>query len=307
MSDPAVSVIIPAYNCADLVGQAIDSVRQQTYADFEVLVVDDGSTDATWEVIQKQEAEWDKLRAFRIDHGGLAAARNAALGHMRGQWIALLDSDDLWLPTKLERCMAYLAEHPDLSIVYTPMDPILPDGTPIEGHSKPCHAGRLTERLFHSIFVHDPATVFHRRVIDTVGPFDESLPVCIGHEFWLRVSMQFEFGLIDEPLALRRWSEQTLTRSNRSRGRCVKAGVLERFFFERGGRELLTDVPRALRRLASVSYKAGKILLAEHRPREARSYLAKAIRRSPGLIKAYPYYLAALIASPFCGRPAKQA
>lgn len=294
MSDPTVSVIIPAYNCADLLAQAVESVRAQTYRDFEVFVVDDGSTDETWARARQLAEAWPKMRAIRIEHAGLAAARNRAVAEMRGQWIALLDSDDLWRPEKLQRCMDFLADHPHLSIVYTPMAPVDMEGKPMEGHSKPCLAGRLTEELFQSIFVHDPAAVLHKRVIETCGGFDESLPVCVGHEFWLRVSVEFEFGLIDEPLALRRWSETSLTRSNRSRGRRIKAGMLERFYLKHADAGLLSPRP-ARSRLSRVHYKAGKILLAEGRPAEARTYLAKALHYNHANLKAYPFYLAALM------------
>lgn len=291
MSHPTVSVIVPAYNCPDLLAEALQSVRAQTYADYEVIVVDDGSDDETWRVARELAEGWPKLRAVRIEHRGLAAARNRGIAEMTGEWIALLDADDLWRGDKLQRCMDYLAAHPELSIVYTPMAPVGADGEPIRGHCKPCHAGKLTERLFHSIFVHDPAAVFHKRVIERCGGFDESLPVCVGHEFWLRVSTEFEFGLIDEPLALRRWSEGSLTRSNRSRGRRVKADMLERFYFERGGRDLVAPGP-AMRRLSRVHYSAGKILLKERNCTDARHHLAKAIRYSRANLKAYPLYLA---------------
>ena len=294
MSDPTVSVIIAAYNCPDLLAEAVESVRRQTYRDFEVIVVDDGSTDRTWSVVEAMERDWPKLRGIRAEHKGLAAARNRGIREMRGQWIALLDADDLWLGEKLRRCMDYLAAHADVSIVYTPMTPIRLDGVPMKGHSKPCRAGRLTRELFKSIFIHDPAAVFHKRVIETCGPFDESLPVCVGHEFWLRVSTQFEIGLIDEPLAMRRWHEKSLTRSDRARARCVKAAMLERFYFQRGGRELL-DRREALGRLSKVSYRAGKILLRRE-PHRARQYLARAIRYDRTNLKAYPLYLAARLA-----------
>jgi glycosyltransferase involved in cell wall biosynthesis len=292
MGQPTVSVIIPAYNCGDLIAEAVESVRRQTYQDLECIVVDDGSTDDTWQVLEALASRWERLRTFRIAHAGLAAARNRGIAEMRGQWLALLDADDLWLPRKLQRCMDYLRAHPDLSIVYTPMTPIRRDGTPMTGHSKPCHAGWLTQKLFLSIFIHDPAVVMHKRVVDTCGGFDETLPVGVGHEFWLRVSTRFEFGLIEEPLALRRWSEETLTRSNRSRARCTKAAMLERFYWQRGGRDAIPR-PAAMRRLARVHYAAGKILIVEGRPRAAAGHLAKALRFRPAFLKAYPFYAAA--------------
>lgn len=283
---PKVSVIIPAYNCGPLVTKALESVRRQTYQDFEVIVVDDGSSDDTWRVLQDAAAGWDKVRAIHAEHKGLAAARNRAIAEMKGQYIALLDADDLWQPDKLHRCMEFLDSHPDLSIVYTPMAPFKTEGRIMPGHSKPCHRGQITEKLFLGIFVHDPASVFHRRVIDECGGFDESLPVCVGHEFWLRVSTRFEFGLIDEPLALRRWSEGSLTRSNRSRGRRIKAGMLERFYFEKGGDKFISR-EKAFPRLGRVFYSTGKILMKERDFGQAREYLKKARQYDPGNIKLH--------------------
>jgi len=288
--NPKVSVIIPAYNCGLLVEEALESVRRQTWQNFEVIVVDDGSTDDTWRVLQDAAAKWDKVRAIRAEHKGLAAARNRAIAEMRGQYIALLDADDLWTPDKLQRCMDFLEAHPELSIVYTPMAPFKGKGEKMEGHSKPCHAGQITQKLFLTIFVHDPAAVFHRRVIDTCGGFDESLPVCVGHEFWLRVSTQFEFGLIDEPLALRRWSEGSLTRSNRSRGRRIKAGMLEKFYFEKGGQRFIPP-EKALPRLSRVFYSTGKILMKERSFDQACQFLQKAIQFDPSNLKARSFGL----------------
>ncbi len=298
MTDPTVSVIIPAYNCGQMLRQAVESVRRQTYQDLEVIIVDDGSTDGTAEVVRELAADWSKVRPILSEHKGLAAARNRAIAAARGEWIAPLDADDLWLPEKLARCMDHLAAYEGISIVYTPMQPIRLNGEPIEGHSKPCLAGRLTRKLFKSIFVHDPAAVFHKRVIEKCGGFDESLPVCVGHEFWLRVSTEFEFGLIDEPLAQRRWHEKSLTRSNRAAGRCIKAAMLERFYFERGGNEFL---PRkeAFNRLSRVHYSAGKILLKQGDYRRGRQFLAKAIRYNPANLKAYPLFIACLIGGLF--------
>lgn len=295
VNPPLVSVILPAYNAEAFVAQAVASVRAQTYTDYELLAVNDGSTDRTGEILEELARHFPAMRVIHQANAGLAAARNAAVSQMRGEYIALLDADDLWLPEKLARCMAFLREHPDLSIVYTPMAPF--DGATgrrMEGHSKSCRAGRLTAELFQSIFVHDPAAVFHKRVIETCGGFDESLPVCVGHEFWLRVSTKFAFGLIDEPLALRRWSETSLTRSNRLRGRRIKARMLEDFYFHKGGQDFL---PRAaaMRRLARVNYSAGKLLLRQFRCREATEHFAKALHFQPGFWKAYPFALLSVL------------
>ena len=127
---------------------------------------------------------------------------------------------------------------------------------------------------------------------DPGGGFDEGLGVCIGHEYWLRVSTRYAFGLIDEPLALRRWSETSLTRGNRSRARKTKAFVLRRFYHDRGGAEMLATKP-AHRRLAKVCLQAGRILLKQGQFVEARQHLAAAIGYRRGYLKAWPLYLAA--------------
>ena len=295
MNNPKVSVILPAYNAENFIKETLDSIRQQTYEDFEVIAVDDGSTDRTGEILDEFAANWPKMRVIHQENQGLARARNNAIAQMRGEYIALQDSDDLWLPEKVQRCMDYLQANPSLSIVYTPMAPF--DGLTgkrMEGHSKPCHAGQLAEKLFMSIFVHDPAAVFHKRVIETCGGFCEDIPVSIGHEFWLRVSPHFEFGLIDEPLALRRWTETSLTRSNRLRGRRIKTAVLEKFYFQMGGDKL---VPRkkALSRLAKVNYHTGKLLLQQFQCRQALPYLIKALHYRPTYLKIYPLAIAAAI------------
>ena len=297
MNTPTVSVILPAYNAEAFVAEAVDSVRAQTYTDYELIAVDDGSTDRTGAILDELAADFPVLRVIHQANTGLAAARNAALAQMCGQYIALLDADDLWLPEKLMRCMKFFDIHPELSIVYTPMDPFDGEtGQRMEGHSKPCHEGWLAEKLFLSIFVHDPAVVFHKRVIETCGSFDEALPVSVGNEFWLRVSTKFAFGLIEEPLALRRWSEASLTRSDRLQGRKIKARMLEEFYFEKGGGQYVRHAP-AMRRLARVNYSAGKLLLQQFRCREAWGYFWKALRFCPGYIKAYPFALSAALGS----------
>ncbi len=305
MNSPTVSIILPAYNAAAFISDAVQSVRAQTYSDYELIAVDDGSTDRTGNILDALADDWaaafadgPAMRVIHQANRGLGAARNVAIGQMRGEYIALLDADDLWRPEKLQRCMAFFEENPDVSIVYSPMDPITTDGVPMTGHSKPCHAGQLTEKLFMSIFVHDPAAVFHKRVIEQCGTFDESLPVSVGNEFWLRVSVKFEFGLIDEPLALRRWSAQSLTRRSRLRGRQIKADMLEKFYFQLGGDKFVPEV-LARRRLGKVNYSAGKILLSHFQCRQALKRFAKAICYRPGHLKTYPFLLAALVGAIF--------
>jgi glycosyltransferase involved in cell wall biosynthesis len=294
MGEPTVSVVIAAYNCAAFLRDAVESVRRQTYQDYEVVVVDDGSTDDTWAVIEELQRAWPALRGIRAPHGGTPVNKNRGIAAARGQWIALLDADDMWKPDKLQRCMAFLAAHPDLSIVYTPMDAVRMDGTPMVGHSKQCHGGQIMAKLFHSIFVHDPAVVFHRRVVEACGGLDESIPVGSGHEFWLRVATKFEYGLIDEPLAVRRWHEQSLTRSNRTTGSGLRAAMLERFYLQHAHEGLLPRRP-AQRRLSRVFFKAGRAQMRAGEFARARESFAKAIQYRRANLQAHVYALACRI------------
>lgn len=289
---PTVSVVIPAYNCAAFLRDAIESVKRQTYQDLEVIVVDDGSTDSTLEVAKGLAAGWPQMWVLHIEHGGVARARNRAIEDARGQYIALLDGDDLWREEKLAKCMAYLQAHPKLSIVYHPMPPMDFSGRPIKSRAGHCHKGKVTEKLFHRIFINDPSAVFHRRVIDAVGGFDQSLPVCVGHEFWLRASTRFEIGLVNEPLALRRLHEMSLSRRDRLRAHRVKSEMLERFYFEQGGRDLLQP-RRAMRRLAKVRCHAALQFMGHREYRVAAAYLARAIRFCPSYLKSYPAFMMA--------------
>lgn len=285
---PLVSVIIPTFNRRDLVLRAIESARTQTYPNLEIVVQDDGSTDGTAEAIAALKLPiayvWQPNR-------GLAAARNAAIRRSRGELIALLDSDDVWTTDKVAKCVAYLNQHPDVDVVYTPMATVDADGRMMTGHDKPCQAGWILNELFENICVHDPAAVFHRRVWERVGGFDESLPVCVGHNFWLRVAVAHKFGVIDEPLAVRTWLKDSLTRAKKARVFRIKAEMLHRFYEEQGGRERL-DSDRAGRAIAKACLTAGRLTAREGDWAYASRCFFGALHYRPTLRARVMYWLA---------------
>jgi glycosyltransferase involved in cell wall biosynthesis len=284
MDRPLVSVIIPTYNRASLLREALDSVSRQTFRDFEVIVIDDGSTEP---IADELAGHAVKPVIIRQPHQGPAAARNRGIAEATGDLIAFLDSDDLWLPEKLERFVSALQADRGTRIFYGPMKPISENGKEVPGRTKPCHTGRITEALFGSSFVHVPTVVCHKSVLLSAGGFDPSLPVCEDYDLWLRVSLDEPFGLIEEPLALRRLHPGRLSKSCMSRNLAVKAQVLRRFYWSERARRIMND-EAALARLARVfhvsawaSLRSGDFGQAVEMCRESRRCHAPALRNWP--------------------------
>ena len=198
---PAVSVVIPAYNRASLVGQAIDSALAQTFTDREIVVVDDGSTDGTAAAV---ETYGDRVRLVRKPNGGEASARNAGIREAKGTWIAFLDSDDLWEPEALEALYAAAQRDPSVGLVAMKARAIRFDGTRTSRiHGKKSPGPRFTTR---SLLWGDSGGVLmpmvRRELLLAAGGFDESLVSATDCDMWIRLS--FVTGLIgiDRPLLL---------------------------------------------------------------------------------------------------------
>lgn len=197
---PQVSVIIPVFNSARLISSAVRSVFAQTFQDFEVLVVDDGSDDG--EELLAALAPWPhRLTYIRQENGGPARARNRGIAAARGELIAFLDADDEWLPEKLARQVDYYRSHPQTGLLHTAAIGVDHVGLPLAG--PPRHA--FCE-LFHTDFFVNTLTVMvPRRVLKEVGPFDERREVHIEDwDLWLRIAARHPVGFIAEPLALHR-------------------------------------------------------------------------------------------------------
>ncbi len=197
---PLVSVIIPTYNRTDLVRQALASVKAQTYRDFEIVVVDDGGTDGTFEVL----SAWREIRVLRhAGRRGVSAARNTGINAARGEWLAFLDSDDLWLPDKLARQMAYLEGRPDL--LCQTDETWVRRGVRV---NKPLSHRKVAGRIFlpslTRCMISPSAVILNRRLLSDHGAFDETLPAAEDYDLWLRLTWRYEVGLVDESLVIKR-------------------------------------------------------------------------------------------------------
>jgi GT2 family glycosyltransferase len=199
-SDATVSVVIPTRDRAGMVGRALGSVAAQTRHDHEIIVVDDGSTDDTAAVVR---ATGIPVRYVRQDHAGVSAARNRGVSVARGAWVAFLDSDDEWLPRKLERQLAFVAEHPHAQCCQTE-ELWIRDGrrvNPGRRHRKP--SGDIFAASLERCLVSPSAVMIRRRTFERLGGFDEGLAACEDYDLWIRLTIDTPVHLIPEPLAVR--------------------------------------------------------------------------------------------------------
>jgi glycosyltransferase involved in cell wall biosynthesis len=187
-SQPIVSVITPAYNAASYLSETIASVLTQTFGDLEVIIADDGSTDATLELAREWERVDPRVRTVSGPNGGSSVARNRAIRHARGSYFALLDSDDLWWPEFLAAQMAVFDERPDADVVtgnaYNFGGPF--SGRPLNPPG-PLRPLSLLEILSQECSV-CIMSVFRRSVIERIGGFDETLRHNEDYDFWIRAA-----------------------------------------------------------------------------------------------------------------------
>jgi GT2 family glycosyltransferase len=232
MPQPLVSVIVPTFNRAYCLGRTLDSALAQTYRAVEVLVIDDGSTDETAELVRTRSAQDARLRYFYQDNRGVSAARNHGLRVAEGEFVAFLDSDDIWKPWKLELQVACLVLRPDVGMVWTDMEAVDPEGNVVdpkhlrtfydayrwfsteqlfrEAHrldeAAPAvpeaaggafHVGDIFSPMIMGNLVHTSTVLLRRERVEKVKAFNESWRSGEDHDFHLRTCREGPVGFID--------------------------------------------------------------------------------------------------------------
>jgi glycosyltransferase involved in cell wall biosynthesis len=198
---PLVSVIIPTYNRAWVLREAIDSVLAQEFKDFELIVVDDGSTDNTGEILDSYEQD---ILVLRQSNKGVSAARNRGIDAAEGRLIAFLDSDDLWLPRKLSSQVDFFNSNP-AAVINQTEEIWVRNGVrvnPKTRHHK--FSGMIFERSLALCLVSPSAVMIKKNLFSEVGVFDENLPACEDYDLWLRISCRYPVHLIETPLIMKR-------------------------------------------------------------------------------------------------------
>ncbi len=197
---PLVSVIIPTFNRKRFLAEALDSVGSQTFVDYQLIVVDDGSTDGTDLMVSRVPG----VLLLKQPNRGVSSARNAGIGASAGEWIAFLDSDDLWKPEKLARQVDFHRCHPEAWISQTE-EIWIRNGrrhNPRKKHRK--LGGWIFRESLPLCIVSPSAVMMKRDLFREVGLFDETLPACEDYDMWLRVSQRFPIHLVPDPLVVKR-------------------------------------------------------------------------------------------------------
>jgi len=221
-----VSVVIPTFNCAQFIIEAIESVLNQTYKNYEIIVVNDGSTDNTEEVLSSY---LKKIKYIRQENGGPSKARNNGINNSKGEYIAFLDADDIWLPTKLKYQLDFFEKCSDISVVISNFfyfgEETLKSATgferrphiwniPYYGVEKGYNIFKrnIFQDIIMETFIHTSTVIVRKSCFKKVGPFDERI-LAEDWQMWLRLAKAFKFGFIDKPLVNVRIYKESTSRS----------------------------------------------------------------------------------------------
>ncbi|TGN08298.1 glycosyltransferase family 2 protein [Leptospira ilyithenensis] len=215
MSTPLVSIILPTFHRPDTTKKAIESVISQTYGNWELIVVDDGSKDDTWQSLLSEYPGWKSnltgfgkntksIQLHQIIHRGVSGARNFGVERSFGKWICFLDSDDLWLPEKISKQINYHKDHPEIRISQT-NETWIKNGNkvkPLGKHKK--KEGDIFQECLELCLITPSSVILGRELWEEAGGFDERLQTCEDYDFWIRITAKGEWvGLLEEELMIR--------------------------------------------------------------------------------------------------------
>ncbi|MCF3646977.1 glycosyltransferase family 2 protein [Planktothrix agardhii] len=217
-----ISVVIPVYNGAKTIQQTINSVLNQTFKDWELIIIDDGSQDSTVKIIR--EIEDSRIRIFSYDNGGLSLSRNRGIHHAQGEYITFLDADDLWTSDKLEAQFQALEEHPEAAVAYSWTDYI-------DQSSQFLHSGRhitingnVYQHLLVNNFLENGSNpLIRKQALNQVGGFDSSINSVADWDMWVRLAALYQFVAVPLPQILYRVSTRSMSSQIKNQEReCLK-------------------------------------------------------------------------------------
>jgi glycosyltransferase involved in cell wall biosynthesis len=205
-----VSVIMPAYNAASFIRDAVESAIRQTYPNIEIIVVDDGSTDATADVLREYGSR-GLIRYFHQENSGCGSAKNTGFLHAAGEYIAYLDADDIWYETKVERQLACLKANPDAAIVFCDEYRIFEEGEPVKAPPKLKPGEDAYEKLLTECYTTPSTIMLKREVIDSIGPYNVKMAYNEDWEFLLKAGLRYKIAYLPEYLLTRKLHPGSMT------------------------------------------------------------------------------------------------
>jgi glycosyltransferase involved in cell wall biosynthesis len=286
----AISVIIPTYNRSALVRETVNSVLRQTFSDFELFVIDDGSTDNTREVINSLNDS--RLKYIYQNNSGVSSARNLGIKIARGQFICFLDSDDLWPENFLQTMIKKLQDNPQYGAAYCMRTRLFEDGSTQPSYQKEFFcSGQVTRNLFEKTFIQTSAICFRKNILEGLF-FDESLTNGEDVDLWLRVSTRAKFLFVPDIQIIYRQQSAAPGEPDFQPKYCNRIRVLERFYFEFDGDKY---IPRktAMRKLSNAWRSVAKKAIKAKCRKAAIELVRKALQYRPLQIRLYLDLLAA--------------
>ena len=272
---PKVSICIPTYNRREYVKETLDSVFAQTYKNYEVVIVDDGSTDGTDQMIKQNNYP---VRYFWQKNQGEPVARNKLIELAEAEYITFIDSDDLLLPYAVEELMNLVGCSISDVVAYSSYIGIDHRGREIKRKPHKLPSGFIAADLFEYIHVHSCGTMCRKRLLEEAGGFDVSLPVCSPCALWLKLSLKYEFIPAARPTFKRRRHSDNLSAYSFT-NRMIELNVLEKAY--QNGFRLIVSPHRAMKRLSREGYRTGRCAIREGQQKTACQLLRQSYQQHP--------------------------
>lgn len=287
-ASPRITIVIAAYNAAGTLAETLASVAAQTYRNFELVVVDDGSVDDTPVLLARHQAMWPWLRWTCQSNAGASAARMLAIGMARGEFIAFLDSDDLWLPDKLALQMALFDRNPSTALVFTDERSFSANGNaPLSRfQQKPPARGRVLTTLFFGNFILNSSVVVRKDALLAAGGLNSLHRVHEGVDLWLRIAEHHELDYVDEVLVRYRVRADSISHGDLLACQRRDLEIMD-YWTARRPDLFPADSQRIRDRRARILERMGRTLLSRGDYPAARAAYRQAIRlglRDPGLL-----------------------
>jgi glycosyltransferase involved in cell wall biosynthesis len=272
---PNISVIIHTYNNEKFIRETIESVLLQSYKDYEIIVVDDGSTDNTRSALIPY---MDKIRYHYKENGGIASAKNAGVSLSKAEFIAFLDHDDLWVPDKLKIQMEYFNKNPQVRLVYSKYTSFR-DGKELRTKPEKGYSGWIFKELLSKSFIQTSTVVVKRECLNAVGSYDESFTLGDEYDMFLRISKRFQCGFVDKGLTRYRVHETNASKNDFLFDK-ENLGVFKKIYNN------ITDLDgkekKILRkRIARYSMKVAEGLYRQGQREESKKYQKEALEYLP--------------------------